>query len=294
MDYEIRYGGARAAVAGVGATLREYEVDGVPYVETFAADEPAPMSCGAILLPWPNRTANATWTYQGEPQRLPVGEPERGNAIHGLVRTLEWTAVDVAEAAITLAVEVADEPGWPFRFRTSVTYTLDHRGLVITHGVENLGERAMPFGLGTHPYPRAGRSDLEQCELTLAATSHQPLDPGLKVPSGQATPAKIHQKPVRELDLDDAFGDCVLGEDGLVRHTLAGPDGGVVVWADPVFRWVQVFTTPLFPGAPGRVIAIEPMTCPADALNSGTDLLEVAPGASWTGSWGLTPLGLAL
>ena len=33
------------------------------------------------------------------------------------------------------------------------------------------------------------------------------------------------------------------------------------------------------------------MTCPPDALNSGVDLLTVAPGAAWHGRWGLAPLG---
>jgi aldose 1-epimerase len=37
-------------------------------------------------------------------------------------------------------------------------------------------------------------------------------------------------------------------------------------------------------------VAVEPMTCPPDALNSGTDLITLAPGESWTGSWGLRPI----
>jgi aldose 1-epimerase len=32
------------------------------------------------------------------------------------------------------------------------------------------------------------------------------------------------------------------------------------------------------------------MTCPPDALNSGIDLITVAPGEGWSGRWGLTPL----
>jgi aldose 1-epimerase len=31
------------------------------------------------------------------------------------------------------------------------------------------------------------------------------------------------------------------------------------------------------------------MTCPPDALNSGVDLIELAPGSSWTGRWGIMP-----
>jgi aldose 1-epimerase len=49
-----------------------------------------------------------------------------------------------------------------------------------------------------------------------------------------------------------------------------------------------VFTPGGFPDR-GRAVAVEPMTCPPDALNSGLGLLTVAPGESWTGSWGLRP-----
>ena len=34
-------------------------------------------------------------------------------------------------------------------------------------------------------------------------------------------------------------------------------------------------------------VAIEPMTCPPDALRTGVDLIELRPGASWRGTWGL-------
>jgi aldose 1-epimerase len=70
---------------------------------------------------------------------------------------------------------------------------------------------------------------------------------------------------------------------------LTGPDGGVEVWADPVFRWVQVFTSSGFPGR-DRVVAVEPTTCPPNALQTGTDLVTLAPGATWEAAWGLRRL----
>jgi aldose 1-epimerase len=91
-------------------------------------------------------------------------------------------------------------------------------------------------------------------------------------------------------DLDHAFGGCK-PRDGLIRHALWHPQGGVEVWADRSFRWVQVFTPDNFPNAfGGHAVAIEPMTCPPDALNSGVDLIHLDPGTSWTGRWGIMPL----
>jgi aldose 1-epimerase len=90
--------------------------------------------------------------------------------------------------------------------------------------------------------------------------------------------------------LDDAFGGCVpAAGDELVRHRLLGPDGGVEVWAEPAFGWVQVFTPSDHPGR-GRAVAVEPMTCPPDALNSGDGLITIAADASWSASWGIRHL----
>ena len=52
------------------------------------------------------------------------------------------------------------------------------------------------------------------------------------------------------------------------------------MWAEPCFGWVQVFTPGEFPGKGARAVAIEPMTCPPDALNSGIDLISVAAAAT--------------
>jgi aldose 1-epimerase len=38
-----------------------------------------------------------------------------------------------------------------------------------------------------------------------------------------------------------------------------------------------------------RSVAIEPMTCPPDAFRSGRDLIVLAPGQTWSASWGIRP-----
>jgi aldose 1-epimerase len=62
------------------------------------------------------------------------------------------------------------------------------------------------------------------------------------------------------------------------------------MWADEAYEYAQVFSGDTLHGAERRRgLAVEPMTCPPDALNSGTDLQVLGPGESWTGRWGLTP-----
>jgi aldose 1-epimerase len=291
---EITRGSASAVVNVLGASLRAFEVGGVPYVESYR-DEP-PMGAGAVLVPWPNRVAGATWTRDGGTHHLEATEEARGNAIHGLVRRLPWDVVSHEGAAVTLRVAVDEAQGWPFPFRTSISYALTDDGLEITHTVENRGERDMPFGVGTHPYPRPGNVDVDECVLTLAARTVLPVDLETMIPNSEPIDVAGTEydfsagRPLRDVELDTAFGRCEPGPDGLVRHSVTHGNAGVEVWAERAFGWVQVFTPPEFPGKGARAVAIEPMTCPPDALNSGVDLMWLSADESWTGRWGIRPL----
>jgi aldose 1-epimerase len=292
-QFEISSDAGRAVVTEIGAGMRAFEWHGVPYLETY--DDTPPLGCGAVLVPWPNRVAGATWEYEGKPQHLEVTEPAKGNAIHGLTRHQPWRAVVREAATITLATDIPAQPGWPVPLHTSITYSLDERGLTIEHTVANVGDQPVPFGVGCHPYPRAGLSPRDECALQLAAHTVLPLDPESMIPSGPATDVAgtvadfRAPAPLAGVALDTPFGDCRPAADGLVHHRLTGPSGGVELWAEPVFGWVQVFTPNTFPGS-GSAIAIEPMTCPPDALNSGVGLLTVEPGKTWSGRWGISPL----
>jgi len=294
-ELEITDGAARAVITTIGAGLRVFEVGGAPYAETFAPGDEPPLGAGCVLVPWPNRVAGGRWRLDGQPQELKLTEPERGNAIHGLARHDTWTVTHRRPSAVSLELVIEPQAGWPVRLRTTIDYALRAGGLTVTHGVHNLGTRPVPFGVGAHPYPRAGVAATDDCALTLSASTVLPLDQERMVPSGDASPVAGTEydfstaRSLRGVSLDTPFGGCVPGADGLVRHALTARGGGVEIWADPDFRWVQVFTPDAFPGR-GRAIAIEPMTCPPDALNSGTDLITLTPGESWQGRWGIQPV----
>jgi len=291
-QFEIVRGNARAVVTEIGAGLRAFEISGVPYLETFAVDERPPKGAGQILLPWPNRTKDARWTHQGAEQRLEVTEEARGNAIHGLTRHREWTLVEHAESSITFEIEVPVQQGWPVPLLARTTYELAPRELTITHEVRNEGESAIGVGVGAHPYFRIGEVPTDQLTLTLPATRVRPYVAEQQLPYADEQDTDGTEYDFRDgrllaaVDLDTAFGGLVPGEDGRFHHVLSAGERNLDVWAGPDFKWVQVFTPADLVGR-GRAIAIEPMTCPADALNSGTDLIDLEPGSSWSGSWGI-------
>lgn len=292
-QFEIVCGDVRAVVTEVGAGLRAFTSGGVPYVESFPADRRPPRGAGTVLVPWPNRTAGGRWTWNGATQQLALSEPAAGNAIHGLLRHTFYDVVERSVDAITLGARIAPQSGWPVPLAAQVRWSVTADGLTATHTVRNIGAEPVPFGVGAHPYVRAGDSATDDVTLRLAASTALPLDGGL--PTGPARPVVGDDdfrggRPLKGLELDHAFGGCAPADgDTLVRHRLAGPAGAVELWADPAFRWVQVFTPADHPDR-GRAVAVEPMTCPPDALNSGTDLITVAPGEAWEGSWGLRPI----
>ena len=60
---------------------------------------------------------------------------------------------------------------------------------------------------------------------------------------------------------------------------------------DEACPWVQIHTADRDTPELSRLgLAVEPMTCPPDAYNSGTDLIVLAPGQSTTASWTIAAL----
>ena len=132
-QFSIAAGDHEATVVEVGAGLRRYARRGVDVTVTYGEDELPPKGCGAVLVPWPNRLRGGRYTFEGVSYQLPLSEPLVGNAIHGLGRWARWTKVRQAPAAVTLALDIVPQPGWPFEIRVELTYALDAEyGLAVT------------------------------------------------------------------------------------------------------------------------------------------------------------------
>jgi len=287
------HGEVHATVTELAAGLRELTVGDRTLVETFGEDVVAPMGCGMVLVPWPNRVRDARWTLDGVPQRLDVTEAATGNASHGLLRNTGYRAEQASDAAVTLAASVFPQHGYPFRLDTTVRYELVDDGLTVTHTIVNRSARPAPVAVGAHPYLALGGVPTADLTLTVSADTWFETDQQ-KIPVAEhpvdGTPNDLRRGArVGTLSLDVGLGG-VTAIDGTVRHRLTAPDGdGVELWADDVFRFVQVYTPPNFPkvDGPGLAVAIEPMTAPADALNSGEGLRWLEPEERWTLSWGI-------
>lgn len=280
-----------AVVTTVAAGLRALSLDGIELVPTFGEDRTPPAAAGIVLAPWPNRIRDGRWSHDGVDHQLAITEPALGNAIHGLLRFTEYRVVAQDRDSVTLEATIFPQTGYPFLIETAVHYELVSDGLRVTHRLENVGAEAAPVALGTHPYVKIGGVPTAELELRIDADSHIEVDER-KLPTGEVpvdgTPWDLRDgRRVGELSLDDAFGELASDEDGVIEHVLTAPDGrSVAVWADDDFAYVQAYTTDRFPGEE-LAIAIEPMTAPAEAFNSGRGLRWLGPGEQWELSWGI-------
>src|SRR2546430_2559661 len=142
-------------VVQVGGGLREYDVAGFPVLDGYAEEEMASHGRGQVLVPWPNRLADGRYDFGGETLQLPLGEPARRNAIHGLVRWSEWRLLEHAGSRVRMGHVLWPLTGYPFTLALELEYDLSDAGLRVTMRAENVGRRPAPYGAGMHPYVRA-------------------------------------------------------------------------------------------------------------------------------------------
>ena len=294
-QYTISHGERRAVVTQVGATLRELYFDGVPALDGFDVEQRASDGRGQVLAPWPNRLTSGRYVFGGQACQAPVNEPSTTSAIHGLVRWLDWTLVELEDSAVTLACVVREQPGYEWQLDLEVAYRLGDDGLTVTTRAFNSGTRDAPFGIGFHPYLTVGRP-IDAVELLLPGrstiASADPDAPPKTVPVGGTLLDFLESRSIGTNQLDTCYGELERGADGRAVAMLSDPATGrrVWLWVGEGFPYLMVYTADRVGDLERRrqSIAIEPMSCPPNALRSGTDVVRLGPAGSWEARWGIS------
>jgi aldose 1-epimerase len=197
-----------------------------------------------------------------------------------------------------MGVPLYPHPGYPFTLDIRVQYALGDDGLAVTTTATNLGEQACPYGMGQHPYLSPGAGTIDACTLQLPATTRILVDDERSLPTGteavEGTPYDFRDaRPLGELSLDTPFTDLLRDPAGVATSRLTAPDGTCAeLWVDERYVFLEVFTGDgLAPSRRRRGLAVEPMTCAPNALQSGDGLVRLEPGESVTGRWGARLLG---
>ena len=288
----IAHGDQRAVITEVGATLRTYVQGGVPVVEGYAGDEVPVGAHGQVLYPWPNRLSAEPWDFSERTGRPTVDIVEQVAAIHGLVRWRPFRVESVNQNRCALSLLLHPTPAYPFASSVEVAYHLGSMGLTVTTTVKNLDEVAIPFGLGFHPYLAVTTPTIEGSTLAVPARAFVAVNER-QLPTGEILPVSNHTldftapKSLNGHELDVTYTELTRDDYGMATVTLMDKDEGCVELSmDRNFPYVQIYTGDrLGHGRRRTSVAVEPMTCPPDALRSGKDLVVLQPGQHWAGSW---------
>ena len=291
---EIAAGEQRAVVVEVGGGLRSYSVAGIDLLDGYGPDEMAPSGRGQVLIPWPNRLRDGTYEFDGARYQLPLNEPELGNAIHGLVRWAGWSVAERDAHRVVVGHTLHPQPGYPFTLALSIEYTLSADGLSVRTSATNLGQRPCPFGHGAHPWLSFGTATVDRATLRIPArvvidADERSLPTGARPVEGTEFDFRV-ARPIGATKIDNAFTEIERDADGVARVLFADPGSrAITLWFDQAYPYVQLSSGDVLADVNRRSLAVEPMTCPPNAFQSGDSLIRLGPGDTFTGTWGITP-----
>ena len=296
-QHVIERGPQRAVVTEVGATLRSYTVEGIELLDSFAEEAMSDYSRGQVLAPWPNRIDHGRYNFAGRDRQLALSEPDRDNAIHGLVRWLPFDADGTQPESVRLSCTLYPQKGYEFTLLIDITYALTHEGLVVELNAQNCGAEPAPFGAGYHPYLAAGLGTVDDAQVRIPAATVLTANDRL-VPTGEAAVqgTDLDFTSMRRLGdtcLDHCFTDLSRDNDGMVRVEFAPPDRpGLATFMDEQHDYIQVFTGDAIGDEDRRRrgLAVEPMTCAPNAFNNGKGLRVLEPGESFKSRWGISTI----
>jgi aldose 1-epimerase len=294
-QFELEHGDQRAVVVEVGGGLRTYSVDGLELLDGYAADEICSSGRGQVLIPWPNRLEDGRYEFGGEEHQLPLDEPDRRNAIHGLVRWSAWTRAEQEPNRVVIEHLLHPRPGYPFSLALSIEYALSDGGLAVLTTAANAGTTPCPYGAGAHPYLTVRTPTVDS--VTLKAPGRKALRTNDRaLPTGEESIEGTEYdfrtpRPIGSTKLDHAFTDLERDGDSLAHVELQDPQtgAGLTVWADECYPYLQLFTGDPLPDVARRSLAVEPMTCAPNAFRNGAGMIVLEPGESTTGAWGIVP-----
>lgn len=245
-----------------------------------------------VMLPYSNRIRDGHFHFDGRDYQL--RDPEE-HAMHGALRKLPWRVDKASNEHLQCSFDshAHTEAGhhainWPWPIYAVCEHTLTGRTLRSTLSIRNLGDTAMPVGLGWHPY-FLNRLHTAPVQLRLPVNAVFPDANGDCLPDGAAVslPPPLDFRKERALDDEQRIDHCFAGLDGDIRLHWPDVDVSLTLSASEPCRFAVLYN----PDAP--YFAVEPVSNANDAFNlqnEGIDAgrLSLAPGDTLSASLQLT------
>jgi len=156
---------------------------------------------------------------------------------------------------------------------------LNNDGFFIQVNAHNTGTTDMPLGIGWHPY-FTFQTIADELQLQLPSCETLDTDQQL-IPTGKQEKFTKFKNltAIGNHDFDTCFQLKNTSEFFETRLYYAAKQTTIILEQSENFGYLQVYTPPH-----RNSIALEPMTCPANAFNSLQNLIVLSPGNSFEGS----------
>lgn len=292
----LRHDDWTAEVTTTGAALALVRHAGHDLLDGFGTGQSSTAARGQILAPWTNRLRDGRYSFGSSVHELAITDPGTETALHGLVAEVSWEVTTSDRGSVTLEHRLPATDGYPWSLSIGVTYALSVQGLAVTHTVRNLSWSEAPYAVGAHPYLVVGAGPVDDWTIELDAAQVMLVDDARMLPTDIVDVGAVGldfrlPRQVGVARLNHAFTG--LGLDALGRSvvTISAGDRRIALWGGEGCRWMQLYTGDFDPLAPRRSLAVEPMSAPADAFNSGRDLVVLSPagrpGSTHRMEWGI-------
>lgn len=270
---QLQAGHYQAKIVTVGAGLAELTHRGRHIVIPHKPEEMPLAHLGKVLVPWPNRVANGCYHYNGKDYQLAVNDPIAHTAIHGLLAWRDWQINQQSASEVSLMIFLPPSYGYPFSLLVEATYRLDAiNGLHVFISTLNIGDESVPYGCGSHPYLTCDLEKIDSCTLTIPADGVLSSD-SLEIHRIEHTDLNFTTpRPIAVTQIDHTFKTPNSGDEWEVRVFSTAKNMTTYLRCDQ--PWLQVYSGEKLER---MGLAVEPMTCPPDAFNSGIGLISLAP-----------------
>jgi len=246
-----------------------------------------------ILFPFAGRLQGNSFTFEGQEFSAEGAIAANGNVIHGFVISRPWRVIAQTEGSVTGEfIASVDDPSllaqWPSDFLIRITYMIEGASLVCDVLVENPGNRALPFGFGTHPYFRIPVVGDVATNPVITVLADEVWPHVGELPNGKREGVE------GESDLRNGVAFNELTFSGVLTDVRAEEDGLAHTYVDDAATGIRIEQT--FPPSlrncviyvpeHHEAVAIEPWSCVPNAfalesqkIETGLDIIP--PGDSW-------------
>lgn len=252
-----------------GAIITSWQVQGeeILYLDTERFTHPDLSVRGGIpiLFPICGNLPDNTYTYKGQPYQLKQ---------HGFVRDLPWEVTEQVtqdSASLTLVLNSNQQTlrVYPFDFQLAFTYQLVGNRLDIRQRYTNHSDEPMPFSCGLHPYFVTS----DKTRLQFALPTNQFQDQKTKITHPFTGKFDFNSEEIdvaaRQLSSQSATVNDPRSVAPTQHHTCQ---------LQLQLTWDNTYSTLVFWTLKGKdFYCLEPWSAPRNAINTGEDLIYLAP-----------------